>query len=94
MPASRGVHHLSRANSNSTRSIAAHPCKERKDGAPSAGIVDAEIVKGGHPPPGRLGFWVDLVDCIEGVRGLKIPRSAWRAPQDDKDGRVSKDQRR
>jgi len=27
-----------------------------------------------------------LVDCIEGARGRKVPRSAERAPQDDRDG--------
>jgi hypothetical protein len=41
---------VSTTKSNSTRSIAAHPCKERKDGAPSEGIVQAKIVKVGHPP--------------------------------------------
>jgi hypothetical protein len=35
--------------SNSARSIAAHPCKKRKDGAPSVGMVHAKIVKGGPP---------------------------------------------
>jgi len=30
-------------------SIATHPCKERKDGAPSVGMVQAMIVKGGLP---------------------------------------------
>ena len=43
--------------SNSTRSIATHPfdklragsCKERKDGAPSGGMVYAKILKGGPP---------------------------------------------
>jgi len=42
--------------------LAAHPfdkfragsCKKRKDGAPSAGMVHAEVVKGGHPPIKRL----------------------------------------
>jgi hypothetical protein len=46
-----------RFNSNSTRSVAAHPfgklragtCKKRKDGAPSAGMVHAKIAKGGPP---------------------------------------------
>ena len=38
-----------------TRSIAAHPCEKRKDGAPSVGIVHAKIVKGG--PPAK-GAWV------------------------------------
>ena len=38
--------------SNSARSIAAHPCKKRKDGAPSVEMVHTEIAKGG--PPAQL----------------------------------------
>ncbi len=33
--------------------------------------------------PRHLG---GLVDCIEGACGREVPRSAERAPQDDKDG--------
>ena len=40
---------LGRTDKSCVGSIAAHPCKERKDGAPSVGIVRAEIVKGGPP---------------------------------------------
>jgi hypothetical protein len=40
---------VSTTKSNRTRSNAAHPCKERKDGAPSAGMVHAKIVRGGPP---------------------------------------------
>jgi hypothetical protein len=47
MPAPSGFDHVSTTKSSSTRSIAAHPCKERKDGAPSAGMGHAKIVKGG-----------------------------------------------
>jgi hypothetical protein len=36
-------------NQISTRSIATHPCKKRKDGAPSVGMTPAKIVKGGPP---------------------------------------------
>jgi hypothetical protein len=57
MPASSGSDRVSTTKSNSTRSIAAHPfdklragsCKQRKDGAPSVGMVYAKIVKGGPP---------------------------------------------
>jgi hypothetical protein len=35
-----------RNKSNSRGSIATHPCKERKDGAPSLEMVHAEIRKG------------------------------------------------
>jgi hypothetical protein len=49
MPAPREFDRMSTTKSNSTRSIAAHPCKERKDGAPSVGAVPAKIVKGGLP---------------------------------------------
>jgi hypothetical protein len=35
-------------------------------------------------------LWVVLVDCIEGARGRKVPRSAERAPQDDNDGERGK----
>ena len=49
MPAPSGFDHVSTTKSNSTRSIAAHPCKKRKDGAPSVGMVHATIVKGGPP---------------------------------------------
>ena len=34
---------VSTTKSNSTRGIAAHPCKKRKDGAPSVGMVRAKI---------------------------------------------------
>jgi hypothetical protein len=50
MPAPSGFHHVPTTKSNSTRSIAAHPCEKRKDGAPSVGMVHAKIVKGGPPP--------------------------------------------
>ena len=49
MPAPSGFDHVSTTKSNSTRSIAAHPCKKRKDGAPSVEMVGAKIVKGGPP---------------------------------------------
>src|ERR1051326_7373919 len=49
MPAPSRFDHLSATKSNSTRSIATHPCKERKDGAPSVGMVHAKIVEGGTP---------------------------------------------
>jgi hypothetical protein len=41
--------HVPTTKSNSTRSIAAHPCEKRKDGAPSVGTVHEKIVKGGPP---------------------------------------------
>jgi hypothetical protein len=58
MPAPSGFDHVSATESNSTGSIASHPfgklragsCKERKDGAPSVGMVHAKIVEVGHPP--------------------------------------------
>ena len=50
MLAPRGFDHVSETKSNSTSSIAAHPCKKRKDGAPSVGMVHAKIAKGGYPP--------------------------------------------
>ena len=46
-----GFDHFIRTKSRSTCSIAAHPCKKRKDGAPSAGMVQTNIVKGCHPRP-------------------------------------------
>src|ERR1035437_10765805 len=49
MPAPSGFDHASTTKSNSTRSIATHPCKKRKEGAPSVGMVHATIVKGGPP---------------------------------------------
>ena len=51
MPAPSGFDHLSPTKSNSTRSIAAHPCEKRKDGAASVGMVHSKIVKGGPPAP-------------------------------------------
>jgi hypothetical protein len=47
MPATRGFDRVSTAKSNSTRIIAAHPCKKRKDGAPLVGMMHAKFVKGG-----------------------------------------------
>ena len=49
MPAPTGFDHVSTTKSSSTRSIAAHPRKKRKDGAPSVGMTHAKIVKGGPP---------------------------------------------
>ena len=49
MPAPIGFDQVSTTKSNRTRSIAAHPCKKRKDGAPSVGMVHAKIVKGWPP---------------------------------------------
>jgi len=49
MPAPSGFDHVSTTKSNSTRSIAAHPCRKRKDGAPSVGMVHAKIIEGGPP---------------------------------------------
>jgi hypothetical protein len=43
MPVPSGFDHAPTTKSNSTCSIAAHPCKERKDGAPSVGMVHAKI---------------------------------------------------
>jgi len=37
--------------SGSACSIAAHPCKKRKDGAPSVGMAHGRSWKVGHPPP-------------------------------------------
>jgi hypothetical protein len=44
-----GFDHVPTTKPNSTRSIAVHPCKKRKDGAPSVGMVHAKIVKSGPP---------------------------------------------
>jgi len=38
-----------RTDKSCAGSIATHPCKKRKDGAPSVGMVHAKIVKGGPP---------------------------------------------
>jgi len=53
MQAPSGFDHVSTTKSNSTRSIATHPRKKRKDGAPSVGMVHAKIVRGGPP----ADFW-------------------------------------
>ena len=49
MPAPGGFDHVPTTKSDSTRSIATHPCKKRKDGAPSVGMVHAKIIEGGPP---------------------------------------------
>jgi hypothetical protein len=53
MPAPSRFDHVSVTKSNSTRSIATHPCKGRKDGAPPVGMVHAKIVNGGPPARAR-----------------------------------------
>ncbi len=58
MPAPCGFDHVSTTKSNSTRSIAAHPCKKRKDGAPSVRMVQAKIVKGGPPAATHSNFYL------------------------------------
>jgi len=66
MPAPSGFDHVSTTKSNSTRSIAAHPCKQRKDGAPSVGMVHAKIVEGG--PSAKLhqeGYMYASIKCIQ-----------------------------
>jgi hypothetical protein len=66
MPAPSGFDHVSTTRSNSTRSIAAHPCKKRKDGAPSAGMVHAKFVKGGPAPrvrPCRAAYSGNMPQC-------------------------------
>jgi hypothetical protein len=47
MPPPSGFDHASTTKSNSTRSIAVHPCKKCKDGAPSVGTLHAK-----ERPPG------------------------------------------
>jgi len=49
MPVPSGFDHVSTTKSNSICSIAAHPCEEPKDGAPSVGMAHAKIVKGVPP---------------------------------------------
>jgi len=49
MPVPSGFDRVPTAKSNSARGIAAHPCKKRKDGAPSVGTVHAKIANGGPP---------------------------------------------
>jgi hypothetical protein len=44
-----GFDDCTQQNLNSIRSIATHPCKKRKDGAPTVGMVHAKIVKDGPP---------------------------------------------
>jgi len=44
---------VSTAKSNTTRSIAAHPCRKRKDGAPSVGMCTQRSLKVGRPPRDR-----------------------------------------
>jgi hypothetical protein len=43
--------------SNSSRSIAAQPCEESKDGAPPGGMLHAKIVKGGPPVHEAFALW-------------------------------------
>src|ERR1700730_11239814 len=40
---------MNQPNALSVRSRNPHPCKKRKDGAPSVGMVHAKIVKAGPP---------------------------------------------
>jgi hypothetical protein len=56
MPAPNGFDHVSTTKSNSTRSIASHPCKKRKDGAPSVEMVHTQIAKDGPPARDRQAF--------------------------------------
>jgi hypothetical protein len=51
-----GFDHVSKTKPDSRRSIAAHPCKNRKDGAPSAGMAYSEVVKGGPSAVGHVTF--------------------------------------
>src|SRR6266576_768314 len=50
------VDHVSTTKSNSTRSIAAHPCKNARM-RPSVGMVHAKIVKGGPRAPQHIPQW-------------------------------------
>ncbi len=84
-----GFDHVSTTKSNSTRSIAAHPCKERKDGAPSVGMMHAKIVNGGPPAPCGLGGRAALLgilrlsECLA-LRGTHYAQDDKLNAQDDK----------
>jgi hypothetical protein len=73
MPAPSGFDHVSTTKSNSTRSIAAHPCK-KKDGAPSVGMVHAKIVKGWPPAQRRTGGASSVMIVLQRWAKLK----SWR----------------
>ena len=55
----RGLSAARSRKSNSPGSMAAHPCNKRKDGAPSVGIADADIIRGGRPGPPATHFIAD-----------------------------------
>ena len=74
MPAPSGFDHVSTTKSNSTRSIATHPCKKRKDGAPSVGMVHAKIVKGGPPAQQEWRFiWLPDTDLVGELSPYRVP---------------------
>lgn len=57
MPVANGFDDVPTTKSHSARSIATHPCRKRKDGAPSVRIVHARIIEGG-PPAWRFTHYV------------------------------------
>jgi hypothetical protein len=57
--------------SNGSGSIASHPCKKRKDGAPSVGMMHIEIVKGGPPRPKNFSEILPMYLIPEGAPGKK-----------------------
>jgi hypothetical protein len=69
--------------SNSGRSIATHPCKKRKGGAPSVGMVHAKMVKGGPPAftISMLHWHLTLITAqvspsLEAAKGYTMPAVA------------------
>jgi hypothetical protein len=49
VPRTRGQRGFEQSAQSCVGSIVAHPCEKRKDGAPSTGMAQAEITKGGPP---------------------------------------------
>jgi hypothetical protein len=52
-------------------SIAAHPCKKRKDGEPSVGTAHAKIVKGG-PPAHHQEEKIEIVADLENLDSVHL----------------------
>jgi hypothetical protein len=71
-----GIHNgRCRTDKSCAGSIAAHPCKKRKDGAPSVNLRTHESLKVGHPPEeSRLPMLLTV--CIEAGRKT-LTHTSW-----------------
>jgi hypothetical protein len=74
MLAPSGFDHVSTTKSNTTRSIAAHPCKKRRDGADQVEWCTPKIVKGGPAGAGNSEEVGHQGGGLSGIGSIRLPK--------------------